>query len=126
MEMTIGEALKRLRQSKGMTQDQIAGSTGKNRSVVVRSETEDANPTWNTINKYLGATGSNLWDLAAILEPYAGLGRRGVAAGEHEVLAQILLSLRSNADRFAADLREAERDLRSVTGTSVDQDPSGS
>lgn len=121
MDMSIGEALKRLREAKKMTQDQIAVSIGSNRSVVVRSEKPDANPTWSTINRYLGATGSNLWDLVAILEPYSGLGRRDVVADEHEALSRVLLTVRSSADHFATDLRLAEKALGKVTGGPADE-----
>lgn len=60
--------LRRARQSAGLTQAELAKRLGASQPLVARLERRDANPTWETLERVLRATGHEI-QLAPIKRP---------------------------------------------------------
>ena len=116
--MTIGESLQALREQQGVSREELAKRLRKDRSVIARAESPNANPRWSTVQDHLSALGCGILDLAAAMQG----GRLPEDGRDPEALADDLkkmLALRSSLNRsarsFAAQLRKIEDGLLAVT-----------
>lgn len=64
----LGAALRRLRETAGLTQAQLAERVGVRSQFVSAVERGERGPRWDTLRRWLAACGATLRDLADVLE----------------------------------------------------------
>ena len=123
--MTIGETLRALREQQGVARDALARKLGKDRSVIARAESPNANPTWSTVTDHLEALGCNVWDLVATMDP-ANVPQGARSADSLSDDAAKVFALRKvltqSSRQFAAQLRRIEAELRGVVADGTEDD----
>jgi transcriptional regulator with XRE-family HTH domain len=64
----LGQAVRRLRDNRGMRQRDLAREAKLSKTHVWRIEQGDVNPGWDTVRQLAGALGIKVSDLAAVAE----------------------------------------------------------
>ena len=103
MNGTIGQRMRDIRESKGMTQKQVADKCGMADSAIRRYEAGGANPKLKTLLRIAGALGVSITDLLDVSDEY-----RLPAAKLEKVLSKLDEKIKSSEDE------EEVRQLRNI------------
>jgi len=68
LDPALGVALRRLRESRGMTQEQVGQAAGLTLGSYGRIERSEVSPAWTTVQAIAGALGISMKDLGAAVD----------------------------------------------------------